>query len=69
MGEHVYNEIDKSEGEIFSDRIIDFGFDRCNDVNSILGEVDVLITDYSSIYIDYLLLDKPCKPPLQSELQ
>lgn len=57
---HVYNELDESEGELFSDRIIDFGFDRCNDVNSILGEVDVLITDYSSIYIDYLLLDRPC---------
>lgn len=57
---HVYNELDESERELFSDRIIDFGFDRCNDVNSILGEVDVLITDYSSIYIDYLLLDRPC---------
>ncbi len=26
---------------------------------SLLGEVDVLLTDFSSIYIDYLLLDRP----------
>jgi len=29
------------------------------DVYNILGLMDVLITDYSSIYFDYLLLDKP----------
>lgn len=57
---HVYNELDETERKLFSDRIIDFGFEKCNDVNSILGEIDVLITDYSSIYIDYLLLDRPC---------
>lgn len=56
---HVYNQLDEST-DIFTDRIIDFGFNVCNDVNSILGEVDVLITDYSSIYIDYLILNRPC---------
>ena len=55
---HVYNK--ELETEHFSERIIDFGFVICNDVNLILPEVDVLVTDYSSIYIDYLLLDRPC---------
>lgn len=32
-----------------------------NDVNlySLLGESDSLLTDYSSVYFDYLILDKP----------
>jgi CDP-glycerol glycerophosphotransferase (TagB/SpsB family) len=55
---HVYNK--KSEKENFSERVIDFGFEICNDVNLILPEVDIMVTDYSSIYIDYLLLDRPC---------
>ncbi len=42
-----------------SDSIIQFGIDKCQDVNEILGEVDLLITDYSSIYFDFLLLDRP----------
>ncbi|MFC1932898.1 CDP-glycerol glycerophosphotransferase family protein [Chloroflexota bacterium] len=55
---HVYEkELDK---QYYSERIIDFGFDVCNDVNSVLPEIDILVTDYSSIYIDYLLLDRPC---------
>ena len=29
------------------------------DVYSFLKEVDLLITDYSSVYTDYLLLDRP----------
>jgi len=29
------------------------------DINNILKLTDILITDYSSIYFDYLLLDKP----------
>lgn len=55
---HIYDE--RSEKQFFSERIIDFGFDVCSDVNSILQETDILITDYSSVYIDYLLLDRPC---------
>lgn len=55
---HVYNK--ELEKQYFSERIIDFGFEICNDVNLILPEVDILVTDYSSLYIDYLLLDRPC---------
>jgi CDP-glycerol glycerophosphotransferase len=55
---HVYSRY--SEKPFFSKRIIDFSFEVLNDVNEILPEVDLLVTDYSSIYIDYLLLDRPC---------
>lgn len=33
--------------------------DRCSNVNELLAASDCLITDYSSIYYDYLLLDRP----------
>jgi CDP-glycerol glycerophosphotransferase (TagB/SpsB family) len=55
---HIYNK--KSDMNFFSKRIIPFGFDLCNDVNSMLPETDILVTDYSSIYIDYLLLNRSC---------
>jgi CDP-glycerol glycerophosphotransferase len=54
---HAY---EKGNMHFFSNRIIGFGFDVCNDINQILPEVDILVTDYSSLYVDYLLLDKPC---------
>jgi CDP-glycerol glycerophosphotransferase (TagB/SpsB family) len=57
MRTHAYSQNDgKFAGNI---RIIDFGFDICDDINSILPEIDCIITDYSSIFFDYLLVDKP----------
>jgi CDP-glycerol glycerophosphotransferase (TagB/SpsB family)/glycosyltransferase involved in cell wall biosynthesis len=32
---------------------------KCIDFYEVLGATDILITDYSSVYFDYLLLDKP----------
>lgn len=58
MREHIYSK--SLNQSLFSNRILPFGFDVCNDINSILPETDILVTDYSSVYIDYLLLDKPC---------
>jgi CDP-glycerol glycerophosphotransferase len=55
---HIYSK--QSSMNFFSNRVIPFGFNVCADVNSILPETDILITDYSSIYIDYLLLNRPC---------
>lgn len=42
-----------------SPRIRRFGSEEAGDVTGMLGMFDLLITDYSSIYIDYLLTDKP----------
>ncbi len=39
------------------DRIIEFSPN--DDVMPLLEHLDVLVTDYSSVYIDYLLLDRP----------
>lgn len=40
-------------------RILFLGNEQAEDVTGILNIFDCLITDYSSIYIDYLLTDKP----------
>lgn len=45
--------------ELDNNRIVHFGFDVCPDINYILGDIDALITDYSSIAWDFLLLDRP----------
>jgi len=42
-----------------TNRFVMFDQSVCADVNVVLPEVDVLITDYSSIYFDFLLLDRP----------
>lgn len=41
------------------ERVIDLGSDVLEDITEALPLFDLLITDYSSIYIDYLLLDRP----------
>jgi len=55
-----YHPYDKGTINFSSTRIIHFDFNICSEINDILPEVDILITDYSSIYFDYLLLDRPC---------
>lgn len=44
---------------IGSDRLIAADERLIPDVNDLLPNIDILITDYSSIYFDYLLLDRP----------
>ncbi len=34
-------------------------YDKNSDIYPLLGKCDLMITDYSSIFVDYLLLDKP----------
>ena len=56
MRRHVNDTgIQTFEGE----RIVNFGFDVCPNVNDVFPETDILITDYSSIFMDYLLMERP----------
>jgi len=48
-----------SEEKISDDRIFNLSHEVVEDVYDILSQVDILITDYSSIYTDFLLLDRP----------
>ncbi len=41
-----------------SHRIIELGSDKVEDVNLILNQTDLLITDYSSIFVNYLPLNR-----------
>lgn len=45
--------------KLFPENIINFSNYLCNDIDSVLHEFDVIITDYSSIYLEPLILDKP----------
>ena len=49
---------DKNSSNLRSDETI-YIMDKESDVYPILKYTDALITDYSSVYFDYLLLDKP----------
>lgn len=49
----------KIDESLLSDRVKLLTKKNIDDINEILGEFDLLITDYSSIYIDFLLTNKP----------
>ena len=42
-----------------SGRVVYLGNEQMEDIMEILNIFDLLITDYSSIYIDYLILNRP----------
>ena len=56
---HINEGVIGEELETYNNRIISANQDKFEDVMELLKYVDVLITDYSSIYIDFLLLDRP----------
>ncbi|MHA1169118.1 MAG: CDP-glycerol glycerophosphotransferase family protein [Candidatus Hodarchaeales archaeon] len=39
--------------------IRNFSFEKCAEIETVFPEIDILITDYSSITADFLLLEKP----------
>ena len=51
---------EKSSANVYlSSRIRYLGVEDAEDITGLLGIFDLLVTDYSSIYIDYLLTGKP----------
>jgi CDP-glycerol glycerophosphotransferase len=56
-----YSSVRERIAELVSltDRIVDGTHARFGDVNELLPEVDVLISDYSGLMHDFLLLDRP----------
>lgn len=55
---HINNSF-QEELEQYS-HINTFNFDQYSDIYDYLASFDILITDYSSIYPDFLILDRPC---------
>lgn len=43
----------------FGKRIIDFRSSVCPDIYEVLADIDIVVTDYSSIAYDFMLLDRP----------
>jgi len=54
---HVYAK--GSNRDFFGERILDLSHDVLEDEYDILPEIDILITDYSSLYTTFLLLNRP----------
>lgn len=54
-GDNLFN----LERYIDDDAIVDLGHARINEIAPVLREADLLVTDYSSVYIDALYIDKP----------
>ncbi|MEC0106172.1 CDP-glycerol glycerophosphotransferase family protein [Paenibacillus taichungensis] len=56
---HYYNLTHIDPSLIQNSNIIIIQEEDCPDINELLPFVDILITDYSSVYFDYLLFDRP----------
>jgi CDP-glycerol glycerophosphotransferase (TagB/SpsB family) len=57
-GHYVDNNLDA--GRSFREsRIIHLSDDKVSDINFMIKDADLLITDYSSVYFDFLLTEKP----------
>lgn len=54
---HIYQELQAEMGTC--SRVLEINSDKVEDITDMLGVFDLLITDYSSIYIDYLLTENP----------
>ena len=54
---HFYHKDEKVDFSMYSN-ITDIT-ERSMDIQELLMDTDILVTDYSSTYIDYLLLDRP----------
>ena len=54
-GERLFNLERHLDGEI----LVDLGHTVISEIAAVLREADLLLTDYSSVYIDALYLDKP----------
>ena len=52
-------QIDPDSGKARFERIVTLSDEDLPDMYPLLREADVLITDYSSVFFDYLLLDRP----------
>lgn len=56
---HKWDKGNVEDKVTFNERVIDLNNDLLQEVNEILPFVDILITDYSSLIMDFVIIDKP----------
>ena len=57
---HIYRKPNSYEKLLSFENIIEISEEMVSDVRLIIRESDLIITDYSSLYVDALYIDKPC---------